>query len=220
MKHTDSLSQALQSPKLSASEGQHIASMTVTTLETLKNETDFKLFWQKVNLLRASFDIEEPKLPWKRRVPTRFEEETGEGTFFDDCESYVRSIYYEALDLIINCVKERFDLPGYEIYKNLQDIIIKSIKKESYDDSFNVITSLYQSDINPDQLRVHLDTLSGNFPAENKDAINIFDVKDYVLSLSCNERLIRGVGSGPAGPVLARPLFIKVKTKFHFAKSK
>ena len=31
---------------------------------------------------------------------------------------------------------------------------------------------------------------------------------------------IRGVGSGPAGPVLAGPLFIKVKTKFHFAKSK
>lgn len=51
LKHTDSLSQALQSPKLSASEGQHIASMTVTTLETLRNETNFKLFWQKVNLL-------------------------------------------------------------------------------------------------------------------------------------------------------------------------
>ena len=70
LKHTDSLSQALQSPKLSASEGQHIASMTVTTLETLRNETNFKLFWQKVNLLRASFDIEEPKLPRKRRKST------------------------------------------------------------------------------------------------------------------------------------------------------
>ena len=87
-------------------------------------------------------------------------------------------------------MKERFDQPGYGIYKNLQDIIIKSIKKESYDDNFNVITSLYQSDINPDQLRVHLDTLSANFPVENKDAITIFDVKDYVLSLSSNERLI------------------------------
>ena len=30
----------------------------------------------------------------------------------------------------------------------------------------------------------------------------------------------RGVGSSPAGPVLAGPLLIKVKTKFHFAKSK
>ena len=45
-------------------------------------------------------------------MPTRFEEGIGEGTFFDDCESYFRSIYYEALDLIINCIKERFDQPG------------------------------------------------------------------------------------------------------------
>ena len=93
LKHTDSLSQTLQSPKLSASEGQRIASMTVTTLETLRNETKFRLFWQKVELLRALFDIEETKLPRKRRVLTRFEEGTGEGTFFDDCESYFRSIY-------------------------------------------------------------------------------------------------------------------------------
>ena len=94
------------------------------------------------------------------------------------------------MDLIINCIKERFDQPGYGIYKNLQEIIIKSIKKENYDDSFNVVVSLYQSDINPDQLRVHLDTLSANFPPENRDSISIFDVKDYILSLSSNQRLI------------------------------
>ena len=30
----------------------------------------------------------------------------------------------------------------------------------------------------------------------------------------------RGVGIGLAGPVLAGPLFLKVKTKFQFTKSK
>ena len=30
----------------------------------------------------------------------------------------------------------------------------------------------------------------------------------------------RGIGIGPAGPVLARPLFLKVKTKFRFIKTK
>ena len=30
----------------------------------------------------------------------------------------------------------------------------------------------------------------------------------------------KGVGTGPAGLVLAGPLFLKVKTKFHFTKSK
>ena len=66
LKHTDSLSQTLQSPKLSASEGQHVASMTVTTLQTLRSEPNYKLFWQKINVLRMSFDVEDPKLPRKR----------------------------------------------------------------------------------------------------------------------------------------------------------
>jgi len=34
-------------------------------------------------------DIEEPK----KRMPTRFEEGTAEGTFFDNCEVYFCSIY-------------------------------------------------------------------------------------------------------------------------------
>ena len=38
LNHTDNLSKALQSPKLSASEEQHILSMTVITLETLGNK--------------------------------------------------------------------------------------------------------------------------------------------------------------------------------------
>ena len=40
----------------------------------------------------------------------------------------------------------------------------------------------------------------------------------YSISVECMK--IKGVESSPAGLVLAGPLFIKVKTKFHFAKSK
>jgi len=47
LKHTDSISQTLQSPKLSASGGQHVTSMTVTTVQTLWSEPNYKLFWQK-----------------------------------------------------------------------------------------------------------------------------------------------------------------------------
>ena len=59
------------------------------------------------------------------------------------------------------------------MYKNLQDILIQAIKKESYNDSFDLVASLYQFDINPDQLRVHLDTLSSNFLPENRDYITV-----------------------------------------------
>ena len=40
-----------------------------------------------------------------------------------------RQQYYEALDLIINCVHSWFDQPGYSTYKNLQELLFKAIIK-------------------------------------------------------------------------------------------
>ena len=69
LKHSNKLSKTFQSPKLSASEGQHIAEMMVRTLQTLRNETQFDLFWMKVEATRKEFDVDEPQLPRKRRLP-------------------------------------------------------------------------------------------------------------------------------------------------------
>jgi len=43
--------------------------------------------------------------------------------------------------------------------------------------------------IDSEQLKVHLETLSANFKRKIK-TVNIFDMKDFVLNLSPNERLI------------------------------
>ena len=54
---------------------------------------------------------------------------------------------------------------------------------------------------------------------DKKISLGIF--KPGFLKLLLSGKLVcRGVGIGPAGPVLAGPLFLKVKTKFHFTKSK
>jgi len=47
---------------------------------------------------------------------------TAETTIFNDCESYFHTIYYKALDLIVNSVKQRFNQPaGFAILRNLPD---------------------------------------------------------------------------------------------------
>ena len=40
LKHSDNLSKTLQSPKLSASEGQRITAMTVKTLQSLRTDSN------------------------------------------------------------------------------------------------------------------------------------------------------------------------------------
>jgi len=47
--------------------------MTVATLQTLTNEENFKFFLAKSNSSASILDIEDPKLPRKRRVPASFE---------------------------------------------------------------------------------------------------------------------------------------------------
>ena len=74
LKHSDNLSKTLQSPKLSASEGQRIAAMTVKTLQSLRTDSNFDLFWTKAETARQKLDVNEPELPRKRKLPTRFED--------------------------------------------------------------------------------------------------------------------------------------------------
>ena len=129
LRHTDNLNKALHAPKLSASEGRQIAAMTVVTLQSLRNDSHFDMFWRGVELTRLSLDVEEPQMPRKRNVSRRFEDGTAEAVFFTDCQQYYRQQFYEALDLIVNSIKGRFNQPGCKTYKNLEDLLLKAVKK-------------------------------------------------------------------------------------------
>ena len=179
--------------------------MTVATLQTLRDDGMFDLFWKKVENHSLSLDVDEPKLPRKRKAPRRYEEGAAEPGFHDDCKQYFRINYFEALDLIISSVKETFDQPGYVIYKNLQDLLLKAIRKEDYEDCFTAVTSFYGSDLNPSQLQLHLNILATNFPPESRKSVTIFDAKDYILSLSSLERSLISEGGTVLQLILVMP---------------
>ena len=56
---------------------------------------------------------------------------------------YFKPIYYEALDLIINCIKSRFNQPGYKVYCQLQQLLFKSAKGEDYQNELQLVRSFY-----------------------------------------------------------------------------
>ena len=41
-------------------------------------------------------------------------------------EDHFRQIYFEALDLLIEVIKARFDHSGYQVYQNAQDLVLKT----------------------------------------------------------------------------------------------
>ena len=75
-----------------------------------------------VESLRTSAVIEQPSLPQKRKVPRRIDDGNGGGFFSETVEEHYRLQYFEAVDLAVASIKDRFDQP---VYHNLEELLLK-----------------------------------------------------------------------------------------------
>ena len=69
-----------------------------------------KLFFAQVVSHQKKFEIEEPRLPQKRRTPARIKNVTSSGDFHAVVQDYFIAIYFLAA---VNCITDRFDQRGY-----------------------------------------------------------------------------------------------------------
>ena len=67
--------------------------------------------------MQASTATYPPTLPRKRKAPQRFEVGSGEGYHSSTVEEYYMQYYYEAIDSAIFTIENRFDQPGYIMYR-------------------------------------------------------------------------------------------------------
>ena len=124
--HTDNLSKTLQSPSLSAAAGQRLASLTVETLQSIRNEESFDAFYDVVLIKVKEYPvIAEPTVPRKRRAPARYEMGDAEPTYPDTARDHYRKIYFEAVDHLISSIKERFNQPAFKVYATLETLLLQ-----------------------------------------------------------------------------------------------
>ena len=83
----------------------------------------------------------------------------GDSTFAVSVQDHYYRIYYEALDLIVNCITSRFQQPAYKVYCNLQNLLLKSVKKCDLQKSSNLLL-FNGSDFNKEQLQLQLSILA------------------------------------------------------------
>ena len=91
----------MQNPKLSSSEGQHLAELTRKTLSSIQTDDSFDLFWSKVTPPQNTLEVNDPVLPRRQKAPARLEIGTGIGHHPTDPKESFRQQYFECLDLII-----------------------------------------------------------------------------------------------------------------------
>ena len=158
--HTDNLSKTLQKSSMSAASGQRNAKLTMEVLNQIKNDDCFKAFYETVLLKKQPHtDISEPKLSRKRKAPARFEVGSGKHFYPQTAENHYRQVYFEALDLIVSAIKERFEQPCFIVYKNLESLLIDFLHDEDVSSQMNLVKENYAQDIKCDYLLPQLEIL-------------------------------------------------------------
>ena len=180
LRHTDNLSRTLQHKDISAVAGQQVAKSVVTTLQGLRDDSNFTLFWDLVKRKSQSLNIGTPRLPRQRKRPARYEYGHASAEFTSEPKDHYERIYYEALDLIIMSITEHFEQPGYALYSNLEQLLLKSVKHEDYEEELKSVSELYQSDLHIENLKAQLLTLSSQNICSNP---TFSDILDYLKTL-------------------------------------
>ena len=181
LRHSDNLSRTLQKKDLSAAEGQRVAGLVKATLQSMRSTDQFDLFWKVLTKKAAQLNIDEPVLPRKRRAPRRIEIGESPAEFHGNVIDYYRVFYFEALDLIIQCIDDRFNQPGYRLYSALETLLVKGCKQVEHQDELN---QLYDKDIKYDNLEVQFQTIFQSV----KEDLSLVGITDYLKSLSITAR--------------------------------
>ena len=146
LKITDNLSRTLQKQTMSAAEGQAVAELMVCTLKAMRTDASFTLFFDLVDRFCELIGANPPVLPRKRRAPERFEVGSAEGFHSPKVEDHYRRQYYEALDIAIASITDLFEQSGYQMYRNLECLLVSAANGQEFDQFFTSVTTFYKED--------------------------------------------------------------------------
>jgi len=189
-RHTDNLAKALQKTKVSATEGQHLAEVVKKTLQSKRNDEIFVNFYTEVlHQQKLQPDISVPTLPRRKNVPAIYQIGSGTPSFPSNPEDHYRSIYFEAFDLIIAAIDQRFQQESFITYMKLESLLLKSLKKENTNAEFKFVSETYSSDLDINSLQAQLHAFSTL--CQEHSQIKCFNgICEKVRTFSLTEKLL------------------------------
>ena len=178
LKMTDNLSKTLQKSTPSAANAQHIASLTVTTLSKMRTDEGFHSFFTTVQSLCTTVGAEQPSLPRRRKVPRRIDDGSGDSYSSATIEEHYRLQYFKAVDLAVESIKDRFDQPGYAVYRNLEELLVKGASGRDFSEHLREVSIV----LDASQLEMQLSILATYFQ-ENSVEVSLDECLKYLQSL-------------------------------------
>ena len=177
--HTDNLSKTLQGTKMAAVSGQRLANLTKETLTKMRTDQSFDYFYANVARKSEGEGVGEPTLRRKRRSPARLEVGSGAPSYPTTAKDYFRRVYYEAIDLIVSAIDQRFNQESFSSYAQMETLLVKAANGEDYEAEFKFLEASYSEDVDTGALPGQLSTLEVMLKEEK---ISCFD--EILLAVS------------------------------------
>jgi hypothetical protein len=191
LRNADNLSRTLQSKDLSAAESKSIEHKTVLTLQGMRSDQCFDLFWEKVVMKAEQRSVETPLLPRRRKVPSRFETGQSPAEFHSTPKDYYRHKYFEAMDHIIQAITDRFDQEDFAVYLDTEQLLLKRVRGEDYQREVKLVSEFYRGDIHEANLQCQLRQFAIIFECDGKkEEAVLSDVLLYMREMTSRERLL------------------------------
>ena len=70
-----------------------------------------------------------------------------------------RRIYFEAIDLMMNAIDQRFEQPSFDTYAKMESLLIKSLNSQDKSEELNFMEKLYNDDVNISMLTGQMEIL-------------------------------------------------------------
>ena len=172
--HTDNLSKALQNQNRLAVSGHILALLTEETLENMRNETSFKLFFDLVVKKAADIPkIDDPALPRKRNRPNCSilsyvdGHKSAEAHHPTTVEEHYSELYYDAIDNIKQAIMTRFNQPSFKVFSTMEQLLLKGIEEDDISVEIAESQKIYGEDVNFGSLSSELQSLKTILNGDN-----------------------------------------------------
>ena len=100
-------------------------------------------------------------------------------------EHYERS-FYSVFDLTIRAIKDRFEQEDFQVYRNLQDILVEATQGKICDDKISALKKIYEKDIDFNLLLPQLKLFNSYTKRLNFESI--IDIINFFQGLSESEK--------------------------------
>lgn len=155
---SDRLSEALQSPHVSAGQGVKLTQVALGQLQNMRNDEFFDEVWQHSLDFAQQHGQEEPQQPRQPRAPRRFQD--SDPHVFKTPKDMYRSVWFDALDNVISGLQDRVSSKAISVLSAIEDLLLSAwSNSEVPAKSLECVVNHFGDDLNESRLGAQLRVL-------------------------------------------------------------